>query len=60
MLTAKDLRKDAIIVRRIKRMQREEARRAEESDAEDEEVAAIPQPNRLSQPQIKMSSSSTL
>jgi hypothetical protein len=60
MLTVNDLRKDPIIVRKIKRMQREEARKAEELDAEDEEFSISPQPNRASQAQIKMSSSSRL
>lgn len=59
MLTAGDLHPDPILVRKIKRMQQEKAREAEESETEDVEEFDVSQqePGR-SQPRIKGSPSS--
>ena len=60
MLTINDLSHDPILVRKIKRMQQEKAREAEDSDAEDDdrELSVSQQPTAPAQPQIKISSSS--
>lgn len=61
MLTANDLNPDPILVRKIKRMQQEKAREAEESDAEDDQELSISQQTTSApRPRIKASPSSRL
>jgi hypothetical protein len=60
MLRAQDLKHDPVLVRRINRLQKEKAREAEHSDAEEEGGLAVSQrPTPSVQPRIKVSPSST-
>ncbi|KAF2438037.1 hypothetical protein P171DRAFT_437126 [Karstenula rhodostoma CBS 690.94] len=61
MLRANDLNHDPVLARRIKRLQEDKAREAEQSDAEEErQVSVSQQPTPSAQPRIKVSSSSRL
>lgn len=60
MLTGDDLHHDAVLVRKIRRMQQAKAREAEDSDAEKEErqISLSQQPTPSLQAHVKISSSS--
>ncbi|KAL5382896.1 hypothetical protein DPSP01_006170 [Paraphaeosphaeria sporulosa] len=61
MLRMHDLNHDPVLARRIKRLQEDKAREAEQSDEEeDRQVSVSQQPTQSVQPRIKVSSSSRL